>query len=256
MIDSHAHFCLVLEHGGEIKSSLEALRLAIDIGSTHSDLPERYNCLKDYPHILLAGGMGPWETGEKDNPKSINQITSELNILKDYIIKYNVKFIGETGLDNHYEYGTVELQEYLFREQLELSYKLSKPVLIHNREADDSIIYDLLNIKHYHTGIIHCYSGNLKLMNTAISEGFYISYAGNITYKSNSYLRDTLKYVPIDRLLVETDSPYLPPVPLRGTVNIPLNVKYVYKCISEVLNIHEEKLIEQVHSNFMNFCNM
>ena len=93
-------------------------------------------------------------------------------------------------------------------------------------------------------------------MNTAISEGFYISYAGNITYKSNSYLRDTLEYVPIDRLLVETDSPYLPPVPLRGTVNIPLNVKYVYKCISEVLNIHEEKLIEQVHSNFMNFCNM
>ena len=254
IIDTHFHAATVISHGAEIEPSLVGLKTGIDIGSIHSDLPVRAEILKNAPHIYIAGGMGPWEVGENEAPKTLDEIKKELDILKNHIKNHNVSFIGETGLDNYYKYGTVETQEYLFREMLNLSYSLKLPVLIHNREADKQVIYDLKNIKHHHTGIIHCFSGNLELMKTAVSEGFYISYAGNITYKSNNSLRETLKHVPMDRLLVETDAPFLPPVPLRGTVNVPLNVSYVYSCISQFLDITIEKLQEQIYSNFTALC--
>ena len=141
----------------------------------------------------------------------------------------------------------------LFEEQMKLASSIGAPVLIHDRDADADTTDVIGRFPLERGGIIHCFDGCFDLMHAALDNGYYISFAGNLTFKSNAALREALKDVPLDRLLFETDSPYLTPVPHRGKPNNPGFVLHTYECASQVLNIPLERLTELVLENFRRF---
>ena len=127
-------------------------------------------------------------------------------------------------------------------------------VLIHDRDADEEVAQVIRRLGPDKGGVIHCFDGSEKILSAALERNYYISFAGNLTYKSSDNLRQILRRVPLDRLLFETDSPYLTPVPLRGKPNCPENVIYTYSCAAEVLGISFESLKERILENFRNLC--
>ena len=249
IIDSHFHTLLMSEQGVNVDAALSTICSGIDAGTEFNDLEPRTKLLANHPEIKIAAGMGPWETENISKEK----LDLKFKSFKADVEKYNPYFIGEFGIDNHWNYGPAQLQEYLMELNMNLASEQGKKVLIHNREADSQIMKIIRN----HTdvsGVIHCFSGNRETLKTALDFGYYISYAGNVTYKSNSDLRDTLNLVPINRLLLETDSPYLAPIPERGHLNTPANIIHTYKCVADFLNITVETLAEKVYENFNDFC--
>ncbi len=237
----------------------------IDIGCVHDDLPERVRLLKPYPQILLSAAMGPWEAGaseakgadpdfEYSEIKSTEQILKELAELKRNIETYRPAFIGEIGLDYYWDYGTHEKQKLIFETQMKWADEKGLCVLIHDRDADEDVIDAIKRLGPSKGGVIHCFDGCRNLMETALEMGYYISFAGNLTYKRNTELRSLIREVPSDRLLLETDSPYLTPVPLRGKPNCPEYIINTYNCAAELLGTDVNELAETIAENFSSLC--
>lgn len=243
--DSHFHSQIIVEKGLSLEEALSSIALGIDIGTEYNDLPDRYELLKSHKHIALSAAMGPWETSSRD----IVELEKLFGILKSNIELYKPSLIGEAGLDYYCGYGDSSIQIELFKKHLELANEKNLPIIIHNREADYDTENCIKEINPQRGGIIHCFSGSLSLMRTALDLGFYISYAGNVTYKANQSLRDTVKYVPKDRILLETDAPYLTPVPLRGRPNTPAYIINTYNCVAEIMGITADELSELTYSN-------
>jgi len=159
---------------------------------------------------------------------------------------------GETGLDFFYEHSPREIQERQFRTHLEASREAGLPVVIHTRDADADmarIIKDEMG-KGAFTGVIHCFSSGPELAEIAVEYGLYISLSGILTFKKAEELRGTAKRVPLDRLLVETDSPYLAPVPKRGKRNEPAFVTHTAACVAELHGMSVEDLAAKTTENF------
>lgn len=247
-VDSHFHFNGLMEKKVErIEEILSSPYFkGMDIGTQCDDLPKRYNALKKYKNIHLSAGIGPWATENKI------PLDKQLEIFEDILSKYPVSAIGEIGLDNYWNYGTKEKQTFLFKEQIKLANKFKLPVIIHNREADEQVIDIIINNEFNYSGIIHCFSGSLKMAKIALEKGFYISFAGPITYKKNNNLRDILEKIPEDRLLLETDSPYLPPEPFRGKFNSPDKMPLIYEEASTVRKVSNKSLAKAIERNFSN----
>ena len=279
IVDSHFHSEYLAEKGLDPKAQLDfafsqGFEGGIDIGCTSSDLPRRYKLLCGYPKVVLAGAMGPWEledTSAGDTPfvdkplgagseplqeplqeagLSFEEIDARLKVLKENLTKYQAKVLGEIGLDYYWNYGTVEKQLYLFEAQLKLANSLALPVAIHDRMADSATIATISRLTPPKAGIIHCFDGCEQLMKVALDLGYFISFAGNLTFKKNTELREALKKVPRNRLLLETDAPYLTPVPHRGQPNTPLYVVHTYECASQVLGLSRKDLAAQVLENY------
>ena len=269
-IDSHFHSQFTLEKGVNVfsfydNSPANGFLGGIDIGCTHDDLPSRSQSLERYPHILLAAAMGPWEAGASESKgtdpdfeyntiKSTDQILGELDILRSNIETYRPSFIGEIGLDYYWDYGSREKQKLIFETQMKWASELGLCVLIHDRDADEDIIDTIRRLGPGKGGVIHCFDGSESLMQAALEHGYYISFAGNLTFKKNDALRTTLRKVPLDRILLETDSPYLTPVPFRGRTNSPEYIVNTYRCAAEVLGMDENELAERVVGNFRELC--
>jgi len=147
----------------------------------------------------------------------------------------NANAVGEIGLDYHYSPQTRLKQLALFEEQLELAQKLDKPVVIHTREAEDDTLACLRHIPA--RGIIHSFTGSPGFGRKLLDLGFMVSFSGIVTFRAADNVRETAKVVPLERLLVETDSPYLAPVPLRGTPNVPANVYHTAKFLAELKGV-------------------
>ncbi|URA11200.1 TatD family hydrolase [Thermospira aquatica] len=193
--------------------------------------------------ILSAFGFYPelceqWNEEQKQN-------------LKHWIKTLHPLAIGEIGLDYHHHYGTPFLQQRLFIDQLELASLYHKPVLIHSRDAFDDTFSILQN---FHPGtpvILHCYGyGPAELEKFLTLPDIYVSFAGNITYPSAQLLRDALHLVPRERLFLETDAPYLSPVPMRGKRNQPDYIRYTYDHVSKILSWELSELCQQIQNNF------
>ena len=137
----------------------------------------------------------------------------------------------------------------IFVAQMELAVRLKLPVVIHMREAEEEMLAVLKEMVELPSGQFHCFAGSEKFLKYVLEKGFYVSFAGNITYKNAQNLRDLVHLVPLDKLLLETDSPYLSPEPLRGSLNTPANVKIIATAIARELNIDTHKLIEQTGNN-------
>lgn len=166
--------------------------------------------------------------------------------------------IGEIGLDNYLRTreiknsrtrGQMKRQIEVFKMQLELAAELNLPVVIHMREAEEEMRGVLDELTELPRGQFHCWSGREELLKLVLEKGFYVSFCGNITYPSADNLRRLAKLVPLDRLLLETDSPYLSPEPVRGSVNIPSNVKILAEYLANLLRIPVEILVNQTTKN-------
>jgi TatD DNase family protein len=157
--------------------------------------------------------------------------------------------IGEIGLDYHYDFAPRDVQQTVFAAQLALAREQQLPVIIHTREATDdtfAILKDAGGIR----GVFHCFTGDVSMARRALDIGFYVSYAGIVTFPKASDLRDTIKIVPADRLLIETDSPYLAPAPHRGKRNEPAYVGRVLDSLAAARGDRVEDLDAQVTANF------
>ena len=157
--------------------------------------------------------------------------------------------IGEIGLDYHYTKENINLQKQVFIKQIEIANKLNLPIVIHTREA----VMDTLQILKEHSvnkkGIFHCCPLNVELIKEGLKLGFYISFSGNVTFKNAKNAEICIETVPLDKLLIETDSPYMTPEPYRGERNTPKNVKYVAKKIAEIKGVTAEEVARQTCEN-------
>ena len=159
---------------------------------------------------------------------------------------------GEIGLDYHYDNSPREVQLEVFRRQLRFARELKLPVIIHSREAEDDTISVLRDeLPDYdRAGVMHCFGGSLAMAQSVLELGFYISFAGVLTFKNAQDLREVAQKVPLDRLLIETDCPYLTPVPFRGRRNEPARVVEVARCLADIHGLEHEEMGRITAANF------
>lgn len=216
---------LILNPGADLASSEAAVALA-----------QQY-------HFLYAGvGVHPHQA------KNVNE--NVYARLKELSQKDKVVAIGEIGLDYHYDNSPREVQKEVFKRQLQLASDMNLPIIIHNREAHGDT-YEILG-KYFDAengGVMHSYSGSLEMANRFIDMGLYLSISGPITFKNAKKNVELVREIPLEHLFIETDSPYLTPVPYRGKKNHPAMVQYVAKKIAEIKNISVEEVAEKTKEN-------
>ena len=193
---------------------------------------------KKYDFIYTTAGVSP-----NDIPQDEDELWKQLAEIEN-IAKNNSKVlaIGEIGLDYYWNTENKELQKIAFIEQIKIANKLDLPIQIHTREAVMDTLQILKENKVKNTGIFHCCPQNRELIKEGLKLGFYISFAGPITFKNSKNAVEMINLVPNDRILIETDSPYLAPEPVRGTRNTPSNVKFVAQKIADVKGLTLENV--------------
>jgi len=247
MTDSHFH-ALMMQQKGLCADSLfdtyfkRGFAGGIDIGTKAGDTRERFQLHEKNPQISLAAGLYP---SEVENPERADL----LKLLIADLERYPISAIGEIGLDYHWNYGTPASQKELFAQQIEIANQYNLPIIIHNREADHDIEDIIHSIRPRAGGILHCFSADYSFAKRLAEFGFFISFAGNITYKRNHQIQEAARRLPISKILIETDSPYLSPDPVRGRINHPGHIGYIYSFIAGLKGIEVEELISQVHDN-------
>ncbi|AEE13870.1 hydrolase, TatD family [Thermodesulfobium narugense DSM 14796] len=224
----------------------EQVGLMINVGSDLETSLKSIELSNKYVgKIFAVVGFHPHEA------KFFNE--NSYNAIKGLTCFENVLAIGEIGLDYHYNYSPREVQIDCFRKQLELAREVGLPVVIHMREATKDTIdileeFDADSIG----GVFHCFSGSVDTMKKVVSMNFFVSFAGPITFSNSHRLRNVVLETPIERILSETDSPFLAPVPFRGKRNEPVNVKEVVKAISEIKKIDIDNLKAILFENLLN----
>lgn len=220
--------------------------LNVGTGDPHSDAFERAVSLAEsHTSVYAAIGVHPHDA------KLYND-AAEAKIKS--LIERSSRVIawGEIGLDFHYDNSPRDIQREVFGRQLRSARESKLPVIIHTRESDDETI-EILRSEYSGAergGIMHCFGGSLKLADVAIGLGFLISFSGNITFKKAQNIRDIAREVPLNRLLIETDCPYLTPIPYRGHRNEPARVVEVARCLADVHGVSLEEIGRSTTANF------
>lgn len=243
LIDSHAHLddprydrdrdAMI---GRARAAGVEAL---ITIGCDLATSQAAISLAERYSFVYATVGVHPHEVRH-----IADEWYSELRRLAQHreVVAY-----GEIGLDYHYDHSPRDVQRARFREQIALARDLHLPIVIHTREAQEDTMTILREEKAREVGgVFHCFSGDAWLAKDALDLGFYLSFSGVITFKNATMLRDIAKWVPMERILVETDCPYLSPVPYRGKRNEPAHVKFVAELITEIKSSEERVTVEEV----------
>ena len=195
-----------------------------------------------HDNIYASAGIHPHDA--KDAPNNfVDQIYELMN-------NHKMVAVGEMGLDYFRNLSEPEVQKNVFRAQMKIALELNKPVIFHNRDADEDLI-SILNEFPDVIGVAHCFSSTLETAKKFINLGYYISFSGNITFK-NSHLPKVAKELPLERLLVETDCPYLSPDPYRGKTNEPSRVRIVAERLAEIHRTPLEKIVEITSENATN----
>jgi TatD DNase family protein len=221
--------------------------LNIGTGDPHSGVFERaVELAEKHPEIYAAVGVHPHDAKLFDD-------AAEHHLLS--LVKQSKRVIawGEIGLDYHYNHSPRDRQREVFRLQLRLARDHNLPVVIHSRDADDDTIAILRQeLSGYdRAGVLHCFGGSLAMAQAAVELGFFVSFAGNLTFKKADNLREVAAQLPFDRLLIETDCPYLTPVPFRGKRNEPARVVETARCLAEILGIEVEEIGGVTSENFV-----
>jgi TatD DNase family protein len=248
LIDSHAHI-QGEEYAGEIPEVITRAReagvdtiIAVGGAGDMSSNTEAVALAGSFANVYATVGMHPHDAkdvGEK-----------ELNILRQLAAHPKVLAVGETGLDYYYEHSPQERQRDVFSRFIHLARELALPIVVHEREASGEAA-ELLrsegggNLE----GVIHCFTGDYNAARRYLDMGFYLSFTGIITFKNADSLREVVRKVPLERMFVETDSPFLTPVPHRGKRNEPAYVRLVAETIGQVKNIPIEKVANVTTAN-------
>ncbi len=226
------------------------MMLVIGTGEPHSGNFERAVSLAEKnENIFAAVGVHPHDAKTFD-AEAASQL---INLAKS---SKKVVAWGEIGLDFYYEHSPKNVQEDVFRKQIRIAKNLDLPIIIHSREADAEtveILTEECSGKDFRGGVMHCFGGTAEMAQSLMDIGFLISFAGNVTFKKAENLRDAAQIVPLDKLLIETDCPYLAPVPFRGKRNEPMFVVETAKFLAEFYGIELEQLAKQTTENFKRF---
>lgn len=243
IFDSHAHYddSRFDEDRDELLSSLsqkgvtKIINCGCDLKSSLKtvDLAEKYN------FVYAAIGVHPHEA-EETTDKDISEIEKLYKRKK-------VVAVGEIGLDYHYDFSPRERQFEIFEKQLILANKLDLPVIIHDREAHEDTLRLLQ--KHKPQGVVHCFSGSAEMAKEIIKLGMYIGLGGAVTFKNAKKPVEVAEYLPIDRLLLETDAPYMTPVPFRGQRCDSSHIAYTAEKIAQVKTLDVQELIDKCNAN-------
>ncbi|HAI22912.1 TPA: hydrolase TatD [Candidatus Collierbacteria bacterium] len=248
LIDTHCHLTdsKFTDVKGVIAEAVDAGVEKIFMPSGSVENARRTVLIAEQEGLYAMVGVHPEEI---ESVTDVNQMIYELEEISSK--SERVIGIGEIGLDFYYdkEKKTKEKQLEIFTAQIELAVRLRLPVVIHMREAEMEMKAILERMEKLPRGQFHCFAGSENFLKYVLSKGFYVSFAGNITYKSAQELRRLLALVPLSRLLLETDSPYLTPEPVRGTVNTPANVKIIATAIAQELHLDAETIIDQTGNN-------
>lgn len=250
LIDSHCHLdrldLSLYENSFEkfVEATREAgiekmLCVSIDL----ENYPQMVELVKPFNMIYTSVGVHP-------NDKDRHEPTVEELVDIAQNEKTNVA-IGETGLDYYYNKGDMDWQQERFRVHIRAAIETGKPLIIHTRDAREDTIQILKEENAYKTGgVMHCFTETLEMAEAAMEMGFYISFSGIVTFKNAVELKEVAKAVPLDRILIETDSPYLAPVPYRGKPNVPAYVVKVADYVAELRGMTSQEIAEITKSNF------
>ena len=243
--DSHAHYNdekFEQDRDELIKKIYdEGVTRIINAGYSLESSKEAIKIAKDYDFMNVIVGISPNDIDDfkQENLQEIEELAKNKKVVA----------IGEIGLDYYWNKDNKDLQKQIFISQIEIANKLNLPIVIHTREA----IYDTLEILKNNNcnkkGIFHCCPLNVDLVREGLKLGFYISFAGPITFKNSKNAEEIIKMVPLDKILIETDCPYLSPEPLRGKRNDSRNIKYMAQKIADVKGISIEEVAKATYNN-------
>lgn len=233
LIDSHCHLNMLdlSQHDNSMDKVLAAannldVTKFVCVGVDLSHDAELKNLAHQYPDVFISAGL---------HPNELEAVPLDLLLLKQQASHPKIVAIGETGLDYHYCKGDLTWQRDRFRQHIQLARELKLPVIIHTREAQKDTIDVMKEEKIEETGfVMHCFTETWEMAKQVLDLGGYISFSGIVTFKTATALQEVAKQVPLNRMLVETDCPYLTPVPYRGRPNQPAYVRYVAEFIADL----------------------
>ena len=267
LIDSHCHIdgeAFDEDRGAVVQRAKDAgvaAMLNVGTGDPHSDdFRKAVAVAEKYENVFASVGVHPHDAKLYDDAAE--------NHLVD-LVKSSEKVIawGEIGLDFYYDHSPRDVQMDVFRRQIRTARDLDLPIIVHSRDADDETVRILeeecsgktengklkTENEDFRGGIMHCFGGTAAMAEKLMKIGFLISFAGNVTFKKAGNLRDAARVVPLDKLLVETDCPFLTPVPFRGKRNEPAYVEHTARFLAEFYGVEFETLAEQTTRNFLDF---
>ena len=247
IFDTHAHYDdkAFEEDREELLAGMAAQGIGriVNIGSSMHSCRTTIELMERHPLVYGALGVHPTDTGELTE--------ADMEWLKEQCLKHKHRqngsgkcvAVGEIGLDYYWDEPERELQKYWFRRQLQLAREVGLPVVIHSRDAAQDTI-EIMKEEHAEEigGVIHCYAYSRELVRTFLEMGFYIGVGGVLTFKNGRKLKEVVEEMPLDRIVLETDCPYLAPVPFRGKRNSSLNLPYVVEEMAQIKGLEKEEI--------------
>jgi TatD DNase family protein len=250
LVDSHCHLDQLdlSPYQGDLSAALlfaknEGVGHFLCVGINIKDFPGMLSIVKAHPHVSATVGLHPNETDIVKEPTVEELVTMAAD---DQVVA-----IGETGLDYYRSEGNLDWQRQRFRHHIQAAKKINKPLIIHSRQAKADTLHILKEEDGASVGgVMHCFTEDLEMANHAMDLGFYISFSGIVTFQNAKEIQKVASEIPLERMLIETDSPYLAPVPFRGKSNTPAYVKYVAEFIAKLRGIDVEEFADITTNNF------
>ncbi len=246
IFDTHAHYDdeSFDEDREELLFSLKnkGVETVVNVGASVASTKKTFEIVKKYDFMYGAVGIHPEDVERLDE--------SHMEWLKSLAADKKIVAIGEIGLDYHYDEPEREVQKKWFARQLDLAYELDMPIIIHSRDAAADTL-DIMKAHHGDelNGVIHCFSYSPEMAQIYLDMGYYLGIGGVVTFKNSKKFKEVVKMTPLERIVLETDCPYLTPEPHRGKRNDSSYLKYVVECISELKGISAEEIIKTTCEN-------
>ena len=249
-IDTHCHLDKLDSTPEEaiIEAKQAGVQRMVTVSVDEPSLDFVSRMVQQFPEVYGSVGFHPHDAAELT--EDLEQKIRKLALEEKKLIA-----IGETGLDYHYMYSSAEVQQQVFSKQLQLAVELNLPVIMHSREAETDTLNILQEIPVPPLGVAHSFTSSFEMAKTLIEMGWYIGINGIVTFKNAEDLREVVSWLPLDRLLLETDSPFLAPTPFRGKPNKPAHIPAIATFIAELREISLEQLSEQTSANAQRLFN-
>ena len=249
-IDTHCHLDKLDSTPEEaiIEAKQAGVERMVTVSVDEPSLDFVSSMVQQFPEVYGSVGFHPHDAAELT--EDLEQKIRKLALEEKKLIA-----IGETGLDYHYMYSSAEVQQQVFSKQLQLAVELNLPVIMHSREAEKDTLNILQEIPVPPLGVAHSFTSSFEMAKTLIEMGWYIGINGIVTFKNAEDLREVVSWLPLDRLLLETDSPFLAPIPFRGKPNKPAHIPAIATFIAKLRGISLEQLSEQTSANAQRLFN-
>ncbi len=246
LFDTHAHLNAT-QFNEDVEQVIERARAEgvshiVVVGFDRPTIQRAMELAEQYSFIYAAVGWHPVD--------AIHMTDEDLIMIERLAAHPKVVALGEMGLDYYWDQSPKEVQKEVFRKQIRLAKKVKLPIIIHNRDATADIVHILQEEQAAEVGgVMHCFTGSVEVAHQCIDMNFYISFGGPVTFKNAKKPKEVAKEIPLDRLLIETDCPYLTPHPFRGKRNEPSYVKYVAEAIAELKGLSFEEVAQKTSDN-------